>query len=220
MPYVLLAGDEEPLFAQSDALMRGDIATMERLVRTLLLSGFGTAICGNSQPASQGEHLISHFIDMLGDPAWPAAFHGEQIAVTTLTMARLQERLLAMRAPRVTADPTDAAKLAAVFGDELGRSCWADFSQKRIDARRADEVNERLVDGWDRMREAITRIMRPAVELESILHRAKAPTVPSDLGWPAAFYDHAVRHARLIRNRYTFLDLAANCGVIGPESTA
>ncbi|MBM3561147.1 MAG: sn-glycerol-1-phosphate dehydrogenase, partial [Alphaproteobacteria bacterium] len=103
-PFSLLAEDEEPLFAQSDALIRGDIPAMERLVRTLLLSGFGTAICGSSHPASQGEHLISHFADMLGDPAWPPAFHGEQIAVTTLTMARLQERLLQGSAPRVTAD--------------------------------------------------------------------------------------------------------------------
>ena len=213
MPYVLLADDEGPLFAQSDALMRGDIPTMERLVRTLLLSGFGTAICGSSQPASQGEHLISHFVDMLGDPTWPPAFHGEQIAVTTLTKARLQERLLEVRAPRVTADPTDAGKLTAVFGEELGRSCWTEFTQKRLDARRAEEINERLASGWDHIREAITRIMRPASDLESILVRADAPTLPADLGWPAEFYAHAVNHARLIRNRYTFLDLAANCGV-------
>ena len=45
-------------------------------------------------PASQGEHLISHYIDMLRDPARAPSFHGEQIGVTTLTMARLQERLL------------------------------------------------------------------------------------------------------------------------------
>jgi glycerol-1-phosphate dehydrogenase [NAD(P)+] len=213
MPFVLLADDEGPLFAQSDALMRGDIATMERLVRTLLLSGFGTAICGSSHPASQGEHLISHFVDMLGDPTWPPAFHGEQIGVTTLTMARLQERLLDMRAPRVTADPTNAVKLTAVFGEELGRSCWTECAQKRVDEHRAEEINDRLAIRWDHIQEAIARIMRPAFELERILHRAAAPTLASDLGWPADFYAYAVNHARLIRNRYTFLDLAANCGL-------
>jgi glycerol-1-phosphate dehydrogenase [NAD(P)+] len=193
--------------------MRGDIATMERLVRTLLLSGFGTAICGSSQPASQGEHLISHFVDMLGDPTRPPAFHGEQIGVTTLTMARLQEKLLDVRAPRVTADPTGAAELTAVFGEELDRSCWTEFAQKRLDERRAEQINERLASDWDRIREAITRIMRPASELESILRRADAPTLHSDLGWPVEFYANAVNHARMIRNRYTFLDFAANCGI-------
>lgn len=212
-PFVLLADDEEPLFSQSDALMRGDLPAMERLVRTLLLSGFGTAICGSSHPASQGEHLISHFTDMLGDPAWPAAFHGEQIAVTTMTMARLQERMLQERAPRVTADSADEAKVLAVFGEDLGRSCWKDFAQKRLDARRAEAVNARLADGWDRIRGEIARIIRPAVELDRSLQRAAAPKTPDDLGWPRAFYTKAVENARLIRNRYTFLDFAANSGM-------
>lgn len=209
-PFTLLADDEGPLFAQSDALMRGDLAAMERLVRTLLLSGFGTAICGSSHPASQGEHLISHYADMLGDPVWPPAFHGEQIAVTTLTMARLQERMLQERAPRVTADPADEAQLVTVFGEDLGRSCWTDFLQKRLDTRRAEAINVRLADRWDRVRSEIARIMRPAAELDRTLQRAGAPRTPDDLGWPRAFYTEATNNARLIRNRYTFLDFAAN----------
>lgn len=212
-PFVLLADDEEPLFAQSDALMRGDLAAMERLVRTLLLSGFGTAICGSSHPASQGEHLISHFADMLGDPAWPTAFHGEQIAVTTMTMARLQERMLQECAPRVTADAADEPRLLAVFGEDLGRSCWQDFSQKRLDARRAEAANARLADRWDRIRGEIERIIRPAANLDRTLQRAGAPKTSDDLGWPRAFYAKAVDNARLIRNRYTFLDFAANSGM-------
>ncbi|MHC4610941.1 MAG: sn-glycerol-1-phosphate dehydrogenase, partial [Planctomycetota bacterium] len=52
----------------------------------------------------------------------------------------------------------------------------------------------------------------PTATLETVLLRAEAPTGPRDLGWPRAFYANAVRHAREIRNRYTFLDLAANSG--------
>jgi glycerol-1-phosphate dehydrogenase [NAD(P)+] len=36
---------------------------------------------------------------------------------------------------------------------------------------------------------------------------------PEALGWPRAFYRAAVRHAREIRGRYTFLDLAADSGL-------
>ncbi len=41
-----------------------------------------------------------------------------------------------------------------------------------------------------------------------------APTTPEDLHWPRRFYGEAVRHAREIRNRYTFLDLAADSGML------
>ena len=94
MPFELLEDDEAPLFDNAAALMAGDLEIMERLVRTLVLSGFGTAIVGNSQPASQGEHLVSHYIDMFADASRPLVFHGEQVGVTTLSMARLQERML------------------------------------------------------------------------------------------------------------------------------
>ena len=62
---------------------------------------------------------------------------------------------------------------------------------------------------WDRLRERIARCARPAAELEQVLARADAPLQPVDLGWTQRFYRDAVRHAREIRNRYTFLDLAA-----------
>jgi glycerol-1-phosphate dehydrogenase [NAD(P)+] len=55
---------------------------------------------------------------------------------------------------------------------------------------------------------------RPAAELEGVLARAGAPRRPEDLDWPHDFYDSAVKHAREIRDRYTFLDLAADSGML------
>jgi glycerol-1-phosphate dehydrogenase [NAD(P)+] len=207
------------MLEETDALVAGDIEAMERLVRTLLLSGFGTAIHGNSQPASQGEHLISHYADMFGDHGWPESFHGEQIGVTTLTMARLQERLLEGPAPTVHVNGADEAAFAAKYGSELGGSCWKEFAQKRLDAERAKAVNQRLAESWDRIRDAIARITIPAKMLRDVLQRAAAPLQPEDLGWPRPFYLTAVKQAREIRNRYTFLDLAADSGKIEPVAT-
>jgi len=213
-PFALLAEDEAALFADSGALLRGDTGAMRRLARTLVLSGFGMTICGGSYPASQGEHLISHYVEMLAPPEWPESFHGEQIAVTTLTMARLQERLLDGGPPQLVPSAPDAAALKAHFGDQLGAACWAEFAGKRLDAAAAETLNARLAARWDEMREEIATVARPAAELEAVLARAGAPTGPGDLGWTLDFYATAVRHAREIRNRYTFLDLAADSGVL------
>ena len=64
---------------------------MRSLARTLVLSGIGMTLCGGSYPASQGEHLISHYVDMFAPAQRCAYLHGEQVAVATLTMARIQE---------------------------------------------------------------------------------------------------------------------------------
>ena len=143
-PFELLEVDEAALFAKAGELVAGDISAMEVLARTLVLSGLGMTICGGSYPASQGEHLISHYIDMLGDPSWPASFHGEHIAVTTLTMARLQEAMLGDAPPAVSVTPVSEQTVIAHFGPELGASCWQAFAKKRLDADAARECSRRI----------------------------------------------------------------------------
>jgi glycerol-1-phosphate dehydrogenase [NAD(P)+] len=214
-PFALLAEDEAPLFAVAGNLLRGDVDAIRLLTRTLVLSGLGMAICGNSMPASQGEHLISHYTDMMADPSWPAAHHGEQIGVTTLTMARLQEAMLASPAPGLRPSEVGRAAMLAQFGPQLGKACWSEFSKKRLSKAGAEAMSARVQALWPEIRRRIGAIRRPVRELEDVLRRAGAPTTPASLGWPAEFYRQAVRHAREIRDRWTFLDLAADSGVFG-----
>jgi glycerol-1-phosphate dehydrogenase [NAD(P)+] len=213
-PFALLAEDEGPLLAASAALVAGDPGAIRRLVKTLVLSGFGMTLCGGSDPASQGEHLISHYVDMLGDPGWPKASHGEQIGVTTLTMARLQAQTLDGPPPHIEPSRLDEAALTRHFGPELGRSCWQEFRKKRVDPGAALHLNHRIKEHWDEIRARIGAIHKPPEALRAVLERAGAPTTAEALGWPAEFYRQAVRHARLIRNRYTFLDVACDSGFL------
>lgn len=213
LPYDLLADDEPALFANSAALLQGDKEVMERLVRTLILSGFGTAIVGNSQPASQGEHLIGHYIDMFADPARPLIYHGEQVGVTTLSMARLQEVMVATR-PRVVADTQTESDFKARYGDEIGKSCWEDFRNKRLDARKAEALNERLARDWDAIRDRIAAILLPSRHLEDVMARTGAGLTPEKIHLSRPFYDEALLRSREIRNRYTFLDLASDAGTL------
>ena len=211
-PFLLLEADEAALLAKAGALLAGDTGAMELLARTLVLSGFGMTICGGSYPASQGEHLISHYIDMLGDPAWVPSFHGEHIAVTALTMARLQEAMLAGEAPVLSPTRLDEAALIRHFGPALGASCWAAFAKKAMDAPATAALNAKLKREWPEIRAALRQVMRPSAEMEAALKAAGAPTRPADIHIPEAFYRQAVLQAREIRDRYTFLDLAAESG--------
>ncbi len=213
-PFALLADDEAALFADVEGLTTGSLAAMRRLVRLLTLSGFGMTICGSSHPASEGEHLIGHYVEMLAPAEWPEAFHGEQIGVTTLTMARLQERMLADGPPRLAPSTPTRDGVTGHFGAERGEACWAEFAQKRLDHAAAEALNARLEARWDTIRERVATVTLPAATIEAILAGVGAPTRPADLHWPRDFYRHAVRHAREIRNRYTFLDLAGDSGLL------
>ncbi|MCW5625425.1 MAG: iron-containing alcohol dehydrogenase [Burkholderiales bacterium] len=214
-PFRLLAEDESALIASAAGLRTGDRTALELLARTLVLSGFGMTLCGGSYPASQGEHLISHYLDMLGDPAWPTSFHGEHIAVTTLTMARLQTLLLS-RAEPPTLRPTDDTETAFIdhFGSELGAECWSAFAPKRFDADTTAALTDRLHTRWPEIRARIDAVMRPVATLDAALNDLAAPRTPEALGVPRPFYRQAVLHARRIRDRFTMLDLAALAGLL------
>ncbi len=60
--------------------------------------------------------------------------------------------------------------------------------------------------------------MIPSATLADVMARAGCPQTPEAIGVTAEFYRRAVRDARFLRDRYTFLDLAADAGRLGALS--
>jgi glycerol-1-phosphate dehydrogenase [NAD(P)+] len=211
-PFALLAQDESGLLDEPEALFTGDPEAMRGLARTLVLSGHGMTICGGSYPASQGEHLLSHYIDMFAPSGRAAYFHGEQVGVATLTMARIQEEVLAAGPPRLQACVVTRDTLQRLFGAAAGESCWREFEPKCLSAEAAAKFSRRIADTWDDTVRALRAVMLPASRLAAVLARVGGPATPADIGLAPGFYAAAVRNARYLRDRYTFLDLAADSG--------
>jgi glycerol-1-phosphate dehydrogenase [NAD(P)+] len=211
-PFALLAEDEAALLESPEALLRGDPEAMRALARTLIFSGIGMTICAGSYPASQGEHLISHYVDMFAPAHRGTYFHGEQVAVATLTMARIQEDVLAAGPPRLDSERVTEAGLQRRFGTEIGASCWREFQAKPMAPEDESRFERRLADRWDAVRGSVVEAMVPAERIRAVLRRAGCPTTPEEIGLTPAFYASAVRNARFLRDRYTFLDLAATSG--------
>jgi glycerol-1-phosphate dehydrogenase [NAD(P)+] len=216
-PFALLAADEPALLDAPEALMRGDLGAMQALARTLVLSGCGMTVVNGSYPASQGEHLISHYIDMFAPADRPPFLHGEQVGVATLTMARIQEAILAQGPPVVRASTVTRDDLVRGFG-AVGPACWDEFVGKRLDAERAAAFNARIAEAWPRLRSEIAAIGVSTTRIAEVLERAGCPSRPRDIGLTEDFYARAVREARYVRDRYTFLDLAADAEVLDAVS--
>jgi glycerol-1-phosphate dehydrogenase [NAD(P)+] len=206
-PFMLLAVDEPQLLRSGKALLEGDRLAMASLVRTLVMSGFGMTICGGSYPASQAEHLVSHYIDMFGSADWPMSYHGEHIAVTTLSIARLQARLLS--APWLDWRPQilDNVDFMHRYGAAAGNEIWAEMSAKRAAVMARGDIARRLAEDWGEISAEIRKDFVAPDLLAAACASIGAPTRPADIGVPDAFYGDALRHAREIRNRFTCLDL-------------
>jgi glycerol-1-phosphate dehydrogenase [NAD(P)+] len=73
-------------------------------------------------------------------------------------------------------------------------------------------LNAGLAEAWNTFVTHCESIAVSSHRLEAVLSAAGAPTGPESIGVDNDFYTAAVQHARELRNRYTFLDLAADAG--------
>ena len=210
-PFELLEEDETALISSAGAVAKGDRTAIRLLAHTLVMSGFGMTICGGSHPASQSEHLIAHYMDMRGSNLAPA-YHGEHIAVTTLSVARLQERMLQHDSIKVRPNGDSLAAFRQTFGPDLGDTCWRSFLPKALEQARVRHLQTVLDGRWLEIRSELKRTSRPASESEAALRAAGAPAEPSAVGVPSAFYREALLNARKIRDRFGVLDFAEAAG--------
>jgi glycerol-1-phosphate dehydrogenase [NAD(P)+] len=188
-----------------------------------MLSGLAMQAAGSSGPASGGEHLISHYLDMTAErDGEPHDFHGCQVAVGTVVTAALYARLR-------TLDPASIDVGSAV--DRL--LPWEEYA-KILDRRfgtLAESVRDhaqgayptraeladrlrRLVDEWDQIMPWVFETLRSPEDLAAELDSAECPTRFDQIGVSHARALRCVRHCKDIRNRYTILHLLWELGLL------
>jgi glycerol-1-phosphate dehydrogenase [NAD(P)+] len=217
-PYVLMQDEEPHLLAAAGRLADGDKDAVRLLTRLLVLSGLGVLVTGTSHCGSMGEHQISHYIDMLASPH-PGTLHGEQVGVATWTMARLQTRMLAGTTPPVLHPIGPDRSFASRFG-RFAPACEEAMARKPFDASGTERLNARLAERWRAIRAALLKVMLPLAEMERVIAASGMLATGEGLGLTRAFYSEAVGHAHEIRDRYCFLDLAAQAGVLAEFAAA
>ena len=204
--FELLADTEAEVFDNAGGIAACDLQTIKKLTELLLLSGLGMTIAGGSYPASQGEHMIAHTYNMLSEVLGARYsvlggelpnLHGEEIAITTLYMAELQEKLIRWK-PKLRTETFPTEELKTLFGEKLTANFEKEFLKKS---------NIPEITNWESIAEKIEKIAIPSKKLETILRKAKAPTLPKDIGWSDDDFQNACKLARFTRDRFTFLDL-------------
>jgi glycerol-1-phosphate dehydrogenase [NAD(P)+] len=180
----------------------------------------------SSRPASGAEHQFSHLWEMegLGHDRRPPLSHGFKVGVGTVAIAALYERLLErdLAALDVDAlarawpgpDQAEAAVRAAHTTPGLAEAAVAETLAKHADPATLARRLAVLADRWPALRDRLRAQLLPAAEVRERLAAAGAPSHPSELGLRTEAFRDTYRRARMIRRRYTVLDLAAETGTL------
>ena len=192
-----------------------------KLMASLCLSGLAMSVAGTSAPASGGEHLISHYLDMTHH-AFGAAndLHGCQVGVATIATAALYEKLLALDPQTIDVDGLITRHPAwndyePVVRERFGPLATAVLSHARKGHPTRDALRARLThlrETWDELLSALRPTLRGPDAIRADLLAAHCPTNFAALGIDTERARRAIVHSKDIRPRYTILHLAAELG--------
>lgn len=202
----------EPVYMNHPGLLRRkEPATLSALYHGLLYSGIAMTLADTSAPASGGEHMISHVLDMTaGQEGISHDYHGRQVGLGTIFACALYEQLMVLDSPRwaLVQGPTDKD-----YWKALTPVVEEEHALKRVKAAHAIEAL-RQPGMWERIRDVIRAGAVPADKIKHCLREAGAAHCLADIGCSRDRFVAAARHAHQIRERYTVIDLARAAGLL------
>ncbi|MDR3131479.1 MAG: iron-containing alcohol dehydrogenase [Rickettsiales bacterium] len=200
LPFTLVRDLEEILLRERLALAKRSKKEVLLLMEALLISGLGMVISEGSHSASQGEHMIAHAMEMVTKDY--SSLHGEKIAVTTFTMANLQEKILSIQDPTIKPTTLDVKRITECFGNTKFTKI---LEQKKILQQKIGGI---IHKEWNNISSLIKQNLLPARHLQKIFEDLSIPHLPEHLNWNKEQYCKVVNLAFATRDRFTFLDLA------------
>ncbi len=214
-PYVLQEEDEAKMLAMTTGMGHRDHDAIGYLQRVLTLGGLGIAVVGISHPGSMGEHQISHWIDSFAGDRHPGTVHGQQVGIASVTMARLQDRILAMEtAPVIRAWQPDEDAIRARYPGAAVDACLKASRAKAMSDDDAARFNEKLAELWPGLRTTLRGMMLNPDEMAAHLRAAGGGATCEEIGLDRDLYAEALRHCREMRDRFSMLDMADDMGIL------
>ncbi len=212
-----LLKDLEPIYLNNpEEIKKKDHQAIRALFEALFYSSIAMTITGTSSPASGGEHLISHTLDMVANRDQKKHdLHGRQVGVASILMGALYERVMDIEQP-IFHNPPDSVDTA--FWGSLSEVVEMEYVKKKEKFKKV-RVFLSNQKNWLDLKNTIQPALVPPQRLKNCLSQANAAHRYSDI------LDHdqplkrgkfleVVLNANQMRERFTILDLAILLGVL------
>ena len=222
----LVQGPLRASLSRPEALAAGDVSAIGGLAEGLVMSGLAMQAHASSRPSSGSEHQFSHLWEMEGHglDVTPRLSHGFKVAVGSVAVAALYDRIFALDLSSIDAD-------AAVAAWPSREDLEAQVRSMHPDPRLVDEtVRQQLAKwipapalgrrietfqaAWPDLRPRLRGQLLPAAEVQRMLRAAGAPAHPADIGLDWARFRATYLRAGMIRKRYTILDTLLELNVL------
>jgi glycerol-1-phosphate dehydrogenase [NAD(P)+] len=100
------------------------------------------------------------------------------------------------------------------YGKAVGSMCFSEAKKKAFDKHGATAFNDKLENLWPELRDELQAFVMDPAEMAATLKAAGGPTTATELGLPLNLWRRSMKYARDVRNRWSFLDLADDAGLL------
>lgn len=222
-PFGMVQNDLAAWLGDPTGVRRGDRAALDGLVRGLIMAGLAMQAHGNSRPASGSDHQFAHLWEMeevaVGDV--PVS-HGACVGIGCLSMLAAYQWLLRQDLSAIapvelaTRTPSPAALRAEVAASFPLAFMAANAAVEVVAKAAAPPVIEarlrHLQASWPRLSARLRQSLPEAKTVRRWLEAAGAPSSAVTLGISSTKHARDYKRARLIRRRFTALDVLHELG--------
>jgi glycerol-1-phosphate dehydrogenase [NAD(P)+] len=196
---------------------------VEKLMSSLIDSGFCMVDFGNSRPAAGAEHYMSHYLEMkLIREERPAVLHGAKVGLCSIWAAKIYERLRRMKRAEAAAALQAGALVDRAAEERHIRAIYGSIADKLLieqapflDLSPEDlsHLNQHVLDQWEDI-QAIAREVPTPVWFTYHLRQVGGATQPAELGLSIDELQQAFLNSHYLRNRFTICKLGNILGLV------
>ncbi len=214
LPSVIANRAIEDSILVAESYADNDVHACKVLMQAIILSGYSMALAGNSAPASGGEHLISHYLDMTAyTNNRSPELHGLQVALGSLLTCTLYEEIRKLNPNSFKVVQMDSEQKKSVHG-----KLWPileEEAKKQILSPKAGTKRLQIIkENWETIWKELDSYLCSSAELKKHLRAANVPCTPEHYNIPRDLMRTALVHAADIRDRYSVLHFARDIGVL------
>jgi glycerol-1-phosphate dehydrogenase [NAD(P)+] len=225
-PFAMVQGNLSAWLRNPAGVRDRDRAALDGLMRGLVMSGLAMQAHGNSRPASGSDHQFAHLWEMegLAIDGQPVS-HGACVGIGCVSMIAAYEWLLhrdmrAIDPAGLAARAPSAAELKAEIAASfplpfMATNAEAETMAKAVPAEHIERRLSILKKDWREIAATLHRRLPQAATVQQWLDTVGGPSNAAAIGISRDKHarDHA--RARLIRRRFTGLDVLHDLGWLG-----
>lgn len=222
-PFAMVQDNLATWLGNPAGVREGNRAAIDGLVRGLIMSGLAMQAHGNSRPASGSDHQFAHLWEMeeIKVDGQPVS-HGACVGVGCLSMLAAYDWLQHQDmnaidpARRAAQAPTPEALQAEVVRSFplsfMAANAAVETAAKATPPARLEARLRKLQDRWPEIVAQLRKRLPPAATVRGWLDAVGGPASAADLGISDEKHARDYVRARMIRRRFTGLDVLHDLG--------